>query len=148
MAQAGLRVGQNLGVLRAVGSAKLGQPNVPLLSEGGLAQMAVAAGGLQESRAPEVEISDLERRLVKVFLGATPTAEARGMFVVDESLMEEATKYTLSKPCSFLSFGVRGSPSSFFGVDKAMVVANQGLGAIEGPTFVTREVLVDPLRVI
>ena len=110
--------------------------------------MAAAAGGLKESRAPEVEISDLERRLVKVFLGATPTAEARGMFVVDESLMEEATKYTLSKPCSFLSFGVRGSPSSFFGVDKAMVVANQGLGAIEGPTFVTREVLVDPLRVI
>ncbi|RVX21021.1 hypothetical protein CK203_002180 [Vitis vinifera] len=84
-----------------------------------------AARGLKEFRVPEVEISDLEWRLVEVILGALSMAEERGKFIVDESLMEEATKGY-----------------------KAMVVVDRGLGPLEGPTFVTGEVSVDPLRVI
>ena len=35
--------------------------------------------------------------------------------IADESLIEEATKYSLSKPHYFLSFKGWGSPSSFLG---------------------------------
>lgn len=72
----------------------------------------VAARGLKEFRVPEVEISDLEWRLVEVILGALSMAKEKGKSIVDESLMEEATKYSLSEPRSFLSF--EGSGSSFF----------------------------------
>ena len=47
----------------------LGQPSFPVVSQEGRAQL-VAAGGLKEPRAPEVEFSVLERRLVEAILGA------------------------------------------------------------------------------
>ena len=55
-AHEGLRVDQNLGAARDVGPVDLGQPSFPVVSQEGPAQL-VAAEGLKEPRAPEVEFS-------------------------------------------------------------------------------------------
>lgn len=84
-----------------------------------------------------------------MILGAVSTTEARGMSVVDESLLEEASMYSFFEPHSLLSFGDRGSPfSSYSGGDKAMVVVGQGLGMLNGPAVEVGEAVIDPLRVI
>ena len=55
-AHEGLRVDENQGAARDVGPVDLGQPSFPVVSQEGPAQL-VAAEGLKEPRAPEVEFS-------------------------------------------------------------------------------------------
>ena len=104
MAQEGLRKGLSLGALGAGGPWGSSQANSPAVSQVGLAQMTVA-GGLNGVRASVVETSCLERRFLEVILGAASLAKARGKSGADESLLEEASRYSLSEPSSFLSLG-------------------------------------------
>ena len=148
MTQEGLRKGHSLGVLGVDGLGGSSQSNSPTVSQESLAQMNVI-GGLNGVRAPVVETLCLERRLVEVILGVAPLAEARGKFGPNESLLEEASKYSHSETCSFLSLGGRGSFSfSFCGEKKEVVVADWDLVAFEWPYYVSGEGSIDSLRVI
>lgn len=77
-----------------------------MLSQKGLAQV-FAIGGSKEPKVLGVKITILERSLDDVILGAMSTAEARGMSIADESLLEEAFRYSFFEPCSLSSFEVR-----------------------------------------
>lgn len=76
-----------------------------MLSQKGLAQVS-AIGGSKEPKVLGVKIALLERSLDDVILDAMSTTEARGMSIADESLLEEAFKYSFFEPCSLSSFGV------------------------------------------
>ena len=62
----------------------------------------VVTGGLKESRAPRVKVFVMEQSLDEVILDVVSTTEAIGVSVMDESLLEEASRYSFSKPHSLL----------------------------------------------
>ena len=82
-----------------------GQPNSLKLSQKGLVQESVV-GAFKEPRALGVKIVVLERSLDNVILGAMSTTKAGGTSVADESLLEEASRYSFMSLILFLALGV------------------------------------------
>lgn len=78
--------------------------------------------------------------------GVAPLVEARGKSGADESLLEEASRYSHSETCSFPSLLLLFVPGG--GGEKEVVVADWDLVALKGPSYVNGEGSVDPLRVI
>ena len=62
----------------------------------------VVTGGLKESRAPRVKVFVMEQSLDEVILDVVSTTEAIGVSVMDEALLEEASRYSFSEPHSLL----------------------------------------------
>ena len=144
----GLSKGQSLVDEEASGPVVKGQPNSLKLSQKGLVQESVV-GAFKEPRALGVKIVTFERSLDDAFLSVVLITEAGGTSIADESLLEEASRYSFLESGSFTSFGGRVSPfSSFSRGDKAMVVASQGLGTLDELVVEVGEAVVDPLRVI
>ena len=106
--------------------------------------------GLNGVRAPVVETSCLERRLVEAILSATSLAEAREKSRADEFLLEETFRYSHSKSCFFLSLRVEVLLFLLLSVGggEEVVVADRDLVVFKGSSFVNGEGSVDPLRVI
>ncbi|RVX05355.1 hypothetical protein CK203_013653 [Vitis vinifera] len=130
------------------------------LHETGSAEIVILCHGFRstkvgsrnmDSRAPAIQSSCEESRLIEAIVGAALWAEGGGKTGADEALLEEVSRYSLPENCSLLSFGDRGllSSSSFFcGEKNEDVMAVRDLVALEGPYVVNEEGRADPLRII
>ncbi|RVX21573.1 hypothetical protein CK203_002338 [Vitis vinifera] len=91
--------------------------------------------GFMKARAPAIQSSCEESRLIEAIVGAALWAEGGGKTGADEALLEEVSRYSLPENCSLLSFGDRGllsSSSSFCGEKNEDVMAVRDLVALEG----------------
>lgn len=69
--------------------------------------------------------------------------------LIDESLLEEASRYPSSLPRFLCALGSQDSPSSSFSkVERALVAASMGHDALIRPDGEEGEEALDPLRVI
>ena len=133
VAQLRFRVDHKLvekGVGGLVSFVEEGHPSCSMLSLGGLV-LGNVDGDLKKPRAPGGMDVNLERSIDEEILSVASTVEAIVAPVADESLWEEASRYSSLVPRSLHSCGGRDSPS-FFGGNKAMVVADLGFGALDG----------------
>ena len=104
-----------------------------------------------DSRAPAIQSSCEESRLIEAIIGAALWAEGGGKTGADEALLEEVSRYSLPENRSLLSFRDRGllsSSSSFCGEKNEDVMAVRDLVALEGPYVMNEEGRADPLRII
>lgn len=111
----------------------------------------IVDGGLKELKALRGMDVDLEQSIDEGILDAALNVEVIVAPVADESLWEEASRYSSSSvPCSLLSCGVRILLLLLFslGRDKAMVVVGLGFRALDGLADEDEEADIDPLRVI
>ena len=103
-------------------------------------------------RAPTIQSSCEESRLVEAIVCAALWAEAGGKIRADEALLEEVSRYSLPENCSLLSFGDRGhlssSSFSFCREKNEDFMSIRDLVALEGPYLVNEEGMADPLRII
>lgn len=133
---------------------EVGQPNHNALEPVGSTQIS-GGGSLRGATAFGKSVFTKEWMADSEILSGTTTAEAKGLHLMayrvtltNESLLEEASRYPSSLPRSLYSLGVRGFPSSFSGVQKALVVAGTSHDAPIGSANEEGEAAFDPLRVI